>query len=1642
MPDQNNQYVFCADYSSMASCLAAIYADKTAGLYQADQALLDKLNTFENDLLKKLYQRVITVLGVIEGAADPDILQSGDFYAGDFYSLDFLTGYQETGSGFSSQFQTVLNIFALLCSREDELSQDIIDSIATVFIPVLEAFGELEEALAAAGFEPCRDTPVAYFNNAPEIRLQAAGSDGSTGIAEGILLRWLLNGQLGDRHLPQGDYASSQGSGFNLPDDYVRISRTPYTAPVVFNLDFSALRPAISASEPRWTYILNLTRDGRKYSNTVILEFRDAAAYRAQHLQVNPLQDPAGFLKGYAGQLDIRFRDKTAFRFGLTLRKSGQSAAILKLAALARPDAGITGDVTVLRDRLEIQETETVKNYTVENIRIIRLQTDGNAYPAVLSFETYDDFLKSRAANAWTTVGSGFGLSLDDATVFSRLEEHGRVEIDQSWPQYRDGTTLRVTNYQDKWSRSTGEEPSVKTVLSSYLSQSQSGIDPVLNVNPFGGDGFSLRYIDLLNLQAADYHFARMLGLGHIDTPEAALNDRFVYRMTYRNRTSLSAEIKDLVYLSLPVAKNDLRLPAKPLMRPVNYHLSVEGRPDAGQFDAQGYNVRNRVRLVNIGRAAMESEIPDEDFFSSDVPNALFDHGANTSAVWFGLEYRTAGDTAYVLPYITDDQAGEGRVYTAYNSAYHAAHGTDAPETVLLQDNEDSLFLHLEKNAGIHEYAIYGVDLFSRASELSEAVQTDETVFPPDNQLRPPTELTVQYIQKENTPVFTAEREQTWLAARDAAFPGQDTAFTRLTFNWVDIKDVSGLDPAVPDYLSEVIKGNRAGILYRPTAPLQLSGLVRNVTELTETSVQVTTAAYTLLDGSTQQPAIGDTDFGRFTGSLLLTDKGPYEVLSVTRQPGGTGSSAGLVLTLAKNKVTEMADEDPENPGSTATRYYYVAPSAGGRFTLMENLSEATNWQQVRAEIPLIDHSDPAAPVIDTIYDEQGKASRFWIGGIHAQATVSLARDNDDQVLPGYYLITCAQGTVLPPHPQGTSFDPAALSPQEPHTPYVEWYNGRIFLPLPGNSGEKKAVDVVGIKNIAPLTLYAYDPGFQTGDRPVLTENDPQRSMTVNYHPGYRAYLMTEPAPDQLNAGNLLPAPGANDKKSMLAVQTLRRETGQPTYSSSVSLPAVLLALRIQVPLPPERPQAATLKVRPDATGRAAFTFDLPVLPENGEQKHEPFGWTFYRTHHELVLRSLYQPGTVNDILSALGSFTSDPFFADRYISLLEQQFDPSASGVFKQYPVTAADGSEAVYGFPVPDLPELQLDGNGNVLSPDSAERIARYERAIHKTLMPLTEQTPILAYIKTGKQTENHPPAIRTADNKLMNFGDPGFDAFPMIRQYQGASGSYFIRFTDYTLRGSARFLYFYVAAEVTNRLEIGPLGGFTGPVTVLNTIPGEAPVVRSYSTGLNDGEGDSPVKVTFRLSPHPAYDTVTGVRLFRTTDPSKTWTLAAMGSALDATLIRDPQTGGLTVTDNFAGLSPLPLGETIYYRLAFIRQIINEANQAEEILSLGSEVQEIRLIDSFNPETPELSYDESDGSLHWQPTANKGTYYLYQQNSRGNWQVISRIDNADNGDMSFPVILPGPDAEGNPVYSRFKVKAQNASGLFSLTDKELTV
>ncbi|MGY0041048.1 hypothetical protein [Pedobacter sp. NJ-S-72] len=111
------------------------------------------------------------------------------------------------------------------------------------------------------GINPCNVSSVEeYKNNTPGVYLQVAGADGIDGIAEGFHLRWSLTDALGSNHLPKGNYYNSSGgnvSGFNKPDDYIRISRIPYTNPVSFNINFEQEKPIVNFSTKTWNYTIN-----------------------------------------------------------------------------------------------------------------------------------------------------------------------------------------------------------------------------------------------------------------------------------------------------------------------------------------------------------------------------------------------------------------------------------------------------------------------------------------------------------------------------------------------------------------------------------------------------------------------------------------------------------------------------------------------------------------------------------------------------------------------------------------------------------------------------------------------------------------------------------------------------------------------------------------------------------------------------------------------------------------------------------------------------------------------------------------------------------------------------------------------------------------------------------------------------------------------------------------------------------------------------------------------------------------------------------------------------------------------------------------------------------------------------------------
>ncbi|WP_293303114.1 hypothetical protein [Pedobacter sp. UBA4863] len=1646
MPNNN---AFCSDYSYVTNCLLAIQTAANNGEYDNYPEVTDSINSLDKDTLRKLYLRVIAILGILNGEegfpqvhitgdySELDFAEldfwvgfsnaniSGDFFEQNFFELDFWTGYMDNGyDDYVAIFQTILNIFKEFCSRSNELSDYEKALVDASLLAFLDAFNALKALLEQLDINPCESSGLNIFNNSPGVFLQVAGADGSNGIAEGFHLRWNFTGELANNHLPKGDYFNSNNNnGFNQPNDFVQIYRTPYQNAAIVEIDLQQTRPVVNSQQRYWTYSINQVVNDTAISNQVRIYFTDSAKYYSLASTINPNNNSFDFLNAYNDVIEISVFNKTFFHFDLRFsRQTSATPSYAKIEAICF--AG--GPEERIKQTIVINDQTALASIVGDNLSVLRYKKSLDVILDKISFETYHDFQLSRSLTNWSVVGAGFAISLNEAEVRDRLESTA-YPIDNLWPQYNDGTRVRASNYIDKWFSDSVEvtDQSIQQLVALYLQKSET--DPRAFYNIYAEDDIAeenpqkISLLDVIQMQALDYHIARMLGLGHIDTPSNVdVQQRFVYKLVYENKKSMASPVRTTyTYLGLPTSKQDTLLPSTPQMRPVSYQMSTE-EDLSFMFDEQGYSKRENTRVVNIGRQLFFNERKDFNFFASLDEAVNENFFRQPKPVYYGIEYRMQSASSYVKPEITaTDNEVMGKVYYAYDDDFPVA---GIPELNPLPDDAISLFVHFERGVGIHCYALYGINWFSRASSLSNEVATDETIFQSANLLFAPTDLSVQYVQKEDELVFTTNQEQTWLRKRIDQFPNQDTAFTRITFNWVDMIDVSGLTEINEQTLAAIIRSNKTKVFFKPGLQREVIGVIADMRPVTENDSQLIlfTGAYQLITEEEKEPFIANEDLDRFVGGVLSTPEGQFKVLEVNN-----GSNGLPYITIEKLFVRDRTD-DRQSELLFGSYKNYTIPAMGSRFSMVENLSNEGNWEPLAEKIELISFADVVDPVIEVDAGESAD-TKYWMGGINGAALITPI-PNEDDVFDGYYEISF-DTVSLSPHPQVNipfeDTNPTKNAPGQLHQAHVEWYKGMVRLPIV-DSDERKLLQVVMLQESSPIKLYVYDASFDTSL--IKSSTDENDLISVNYHPGYRAYFFAEPAPlHSFNEGNIMPPPDDNDKRSLIAVQTYNEL--HASYASAISLPSVLLARNIYEPQQLDEPVAPGLKVRPDPTKQAAFTFDVRV-----PSSRKPFGFMFYRISHVNVLSVLYAPETIIGITAQLEALTSDPNFNQRYLDLVNLKFEDEENLVFEVY-----EAEPISYGFPTPDRPGLFLPED------NTQQKMAKLEAAILATLLPLTEQPPILNYLKQGLQTTNDLPVIRDANGDLLDPTDTRFNPFPMVRTYVKPDdvGAKYVRITDYFLNAFSRDLYFYTCAEINNQLNIGPISKFLGPVEILYTETAAVPIIDNYALRTSFSAIDSPT-VTFEIASLPAIEQFEKLRLFRTNNKTLATSIAQMEQVLDVEI--DPETIASSIfEDDFSDLPLPPFGHTLYYRIVAVRTIINEFEEAEEVLSQPSTVASVQLVDTQSPDAPELSYDEPTNTLSWMPATYDGTYYLFKQNSRANWERIYSIQPPDsNQPMSYelPEPLPTVDDDGNSIYHRFKIQVENSSGRMNILDNELTV
>jgi hypothetical protein len=558
--------------------------------------------------------------------------------------------------------------------------------------------------------------------------------------------------------------------------------------------------------------------------------------------------------------------------------------------------------------------------------------------------------------------------------------------------------------------------------------------------------------------------------------------------------------------------------------------------------------------------------------------------------------------------------------------------------------------------------------------------------------------------------------------------------------------------------------------------------------------------------------------------------------------------------------------------------------------------------------------------------------------------------------------------------------------------------------------------------------------------------------VTVNYYPGYKVYLHADAA-HGFGESTILPAAGEGSRKTWLGARS--RDTAQQVFSA-VGIPAPVVALEFVEPLAPGMPGGGDLATWPDFYFKSSYTFKIDFAPN-----HKPFAAAMYRANDEAILRALYKDDTYDAVRQQLGLLgEDDPYGADRWRNLLSfdyvydlpgpdhPYFDPTHSSTnetFRKFP--AGNG----YAFPNPDKGgPLNGAAPGGIL-PD-------LRAAVIGAFTALTEMPLIYDFIKGPSYVPvPKPQSIRNAQGNLLPPNDPAFDMAPMAKR---TGNGFEIQFTDFTLDGTGNNLFFYCGREIGNRGRLGDPGPIAGPVQLINTRPPDAPAAkRMYVQEPNLIANLGPA-VSFEVNAYPAAQKVRRVLIYRATDPAGALSVRTMQLVKTVDLDATHQIGNLSLSlsDDFES-GFVPYGDPLFYRLVALRKVRKPGGGTDWVPSQPSKVLLTTMIDTINPEAPEITFISGglSGSpavlsgvvLSWPTTVYNGTYYLDKMSSAGNWLTIYRLKTNQGVTVDLAAtdlgtnVLPKENADEDlPVYNRFRVRVENSSGLFSLNDKVLTV
>lgn len=1447
--------------------------------------------------------------------------------------------------------------------------------------------------LCGTAIDPWGDSTLVQ---SPYLLLQAAGSDG-TGASRGILLRWFLTGRLGERHLAKGDMAKAVApGGFNrLADDHVILRRAlwPAAAPLR-SLDF-ATDKGLYLDQPRQMLAFQTGQDAHKALFHV--HFPDAGAFAAAvGTWADPLGDPAGFIAAYgAHPVEIELRSLLAVGADVHFQPNAGCAVRMEILSvnenLPLAPKQVTG-----RHILHAGDGP-VRRLLTDNIRSLRFDCAGTRIGRV-DFICYDDLLSAlNAASAWTELGR-FALTDQQNEAFARLEDGSRFQVHNLWRKFTNGALVNLANYHDRWTSSGGLGEAVQT----YVQRSDS--DPRAVVTLPGADPqdgtMALSYLDLLGLASLDYHAARMLGFGHVDADPTDPSTRYLYLIEYRTEADLGdgsgpRDVQHL-YLSLPTAIGDPRMPMVSELAPIEYGLEVPTAGGSHQLtNAQGYTPDGQARFIRLHPLCAPLQATTTGFFNPADP---FDPSTTSMPVCYVLEYRGQGEANWRKPMLASDPA--------YPDTSSPAAGEAIPSPFPAVAHSQP-FIHAETEDGVHEYAPVSIDIFSRASAPGGAKATDMTIFRRPNRLLPPSELLVQLIQPEAPLVLTSASEQSALASLMQG--SGDPTLVRLCFSYGFTQE------AAYDFADSI------EIFFRPALPGNISGGVKAVTPESDPDLlRIETEPYFYAStGETISPFLPPASRQPYLGGALTAGTMRFVIEDIAWPANSTGADPIFIVRRPTATGVVHSAGTGGNPG-TDTLTVQNAPitvSPGDLALAVENIADAGNWGSLNPLAAVVAIGDSSWQVRTESFVRNGMPVSRRLRGVWEQASVS-------QIKPGLYSILF-DTYVLAAHPQA-----AASAP-------VSWWRGTVRVPVANQDPEdRRALKVKTIltnANTNTLELIAEDDSGEA-DSPL------PGSVLVNYYPSYKIYLSADAAHD-FSAATVMPAAGQGSRMTLIGARardlTSLDGAGNPyDYRSDLSVPAAIAAIEIVPPGIPDRPTGLAYTTPPDGYDNATYAFTT------GFGGREPFALVFFRADALSILRALYDTATFDAIKSWLFPIAPGSWFADQMQDLLDYLDTPTMAAP-TAFPV--GGGSKAL---PIPDNPALGLGP-----SMSAADARAEMRHAMLRAFVGLTEQPLPYSQI-LDRQPTNAPQTFRDRNGNLLKPGDTGFDLTPMARKLPDGS----VQFVDFTLTGAMgpSTVLFYHCKEINSRMQLGQPSKILGPIALVNLAAPAAPELRRVTSIPADETASTPPRIEFELLSPVSTDPIARLKIHRCTDALDALATRTMPVVADLPLVAltPGAEGGLIAIDSFASGDP-PFGESLFYRFVWVREVpfadIALQPQIADALSEPSRAVLATILDISAPEAPVPAVSvlsvETNGDkmlrLTWSKTMHNGIYHVEQLDPSGSWFKLGTVQTNDPAvHFDLPEALPPKTAEGAPIFYRFRITAESSGGRLNLADAPITV